>query len=117
METSGGNNPVAFPPALMTERQAAADQQHRPIAEVVRELVEEGLEERHRRAHVEQERLHARERGLLDTGQPLTEEYRQTIHEKISQGLHSLREGKGTDGKTFFTELYSELEALDQQGR
>jgi hypothetical protein len=103
METSRDNNPFGFPPALIAKLEAIADEQHRPIAELVRELVEE--------------RLHTLELDLLDDDPPMTDEYRQTIHEKISVGLQSLREGKGTDGNTFFTEMYSELEALEQQGR
>jgi len=37
---------VAIPPALVAEVQTIADEEHRPVADVLRDLVERGLGER-----------------------------------------------------------------------
>ena len=56
----------------------AANEEHRPVADVVRELVETGLGERLWKAHTENE-FPAGEIGLPDDDQPMTDEYRQTL--------------------------------------
>jgi len=72
-----------------------------------------------RQAHAERERQRAIELGIHDPtdDEPMTEDDRQTIREKIAQGLKSLREGKGTDGAAFFAEMYAELDELERQAR
>ncbi len=46
--TGESNNSFVLPPALLAEVEAAADAEHRPAADVVRDLVEAGLSERRR---------------------------------------------------------------------
>jgi len=94
---------LTIPPALAAEIKAAAESEHRPAADVVREALENYLENRRWQQHAEQELSRARELGLPDDDVPLTSEYRQTIREKITQGLQSLREGKVIDGEAFFS--------------
>ena len=112
----GNETDLAIPPALWAEIEAAADEQHRPAADVVREALEGYLEGRRWRRHSEGEQARALALGLSDDG-PLTGEYREAIRGKIAQGLRSLREGKGTDGETFFAEMEAEFEELERQGR
>jgi len=72
-----------------------------------------------RRAQAEQERQRAIELGIHDPAddEPMTEDDRQTIREKIARGLQSLREGRGTDSAAFFAEMYAELDELERQAR
>lgn len=118
MKPAGESNSFVLPPALLAEVEAAADEEHRPVADVVRELVEQGLSERRWKAHSEQEFRRARELGLPDAdNQPLSDEYRQTIRENIAQGMQSLREGKVTDGEAFMAKMNAELAELQRQGQ
>jgi hypothetical protein len=96
MKPTSESNPFVLPPALLAEVEAAADAEHRPVADVLRDVVERGLAERR---------------------QPLTDAYRQDLREKIAQGLQSLREGKGTDGEAFMARLDAELAEFERQGR
>ena len=117
MKPETSSNSFALPPALLAEVEAAADEEHRPVADVVRDLVERGLGERRWQAHGEQERQRARAAGLPDDDVPLTDAYRQTIRDKIAQGVQSLRAGEGTDGEAFMARMDAELAALERQGR
>jgi hypothetical protein len=45
MNPTGDNASLTLPPALLAEIQAEADREHRPAAEVLRDVVEHGLEE------------------------------------------------------------------------
>ena len=111
---------LAIPPALLAEVKAAAEQEHRPVADVLREVVEQGLADRRLwQAHVEREREQARASGIHEPADdlPMTDDDRQTLREKIAQGLKSLRDGKGADGASFFAQMYAELDELEQQGR
>lgn len=54
--------------------------------------------------------------GLPDDDVPLTEQHRQTMRDKIAQGVRSLREGNGTDGEAFFARMEADFEDLEQQG-
>jgi antitoxin ParD1/3/4 len=118
MKPTGESNSFVLPPALLAEVEAAADAEHRPVADVVRELVEQGLSERRWKAHSEEELRFARELGLPDAdGQPMSDEYRQTIREKIAQGMQSVREGRVTDGEAFMAKMNAELAALERQGQ
>jgi hypothetical protein len=117
MKPTGESNTFVLPPALLTELEAAANEEHRPVEDMVRDFVERGLGERRWKAHSEQELCRARELGLPDAdGQPMSDEYRQTVREKIAQGVRSLREGKGTDGETFMAQMMAELGELEHQG-
>jgi uncharacterized protein YicC (UPF0701 family) len=49
--------------------------------------------------------------------QALTDEYRQTLREKIAQGARSLREGRVTDGAAFMAQMDAELAELERQGQ
>ena len=117
MKPTGESNSFSLPPALLAEVAAAADEEHRPVADVVRDLVARGLSERRWKAHTEQEFRRARELGLPDDDQPMTVEYRQTLREKIAQGLASARAGKLVDGDAVFARIEAEMTALEQQGR
>jgi hypothetical protein len=59
----------------------------------------------------------ARELGLPGNDLPLTFAYRQTMREKIAQGVRSLRAGKGIDGEALFATMDAEFEELERQGR
>jgi hypothetical protein len=90
---------------------------NRPVADVLRDLVERGLGERRWKAQAEKEIQHGREQGLPDDALPLTDEYRQNLREKITEGLQSLRDGKSTDGEAFMARMDAELAELEKQGR
>jgi|SRR5271157_2414983 len=117
MKPTGESNPFVLPPALLAEVEAAADEEHRPVADVLRDLVERGLGERRWKAHSEQEFRHARELGLPDDDQPMTDEYRQALREKITQGLASARQGKLVDGDAVFARIEAEMVEFERQGR
>ena len=59
----------------------------------------------------------ARALGLPDDDQPLTDAYRQTLRDKIAQGLTSARQGKLVDGEAVFARIEAELVELDKQDR
>jgi hypothetical protein len=99
----------ALPPALLAEVAAAADEEHRPVADVMRELVERGLGARGSQAHAEKELQRARELGLPDDTQPITDEYRQTIREKIAAGMEDARQGRLVDGDAVFARIRTEM--------
>jgi hypothetical protein len=101
---------VSMPPALAAEVQTIADQEHRPVADVLRDLVERGLGERRWTLRADQELARARALGLTD-------EYRQTLREKIAQGAQSLREGRVTDGAVFMARMDDELAELERNDR
>ena len=109
MKTADGHDPLALPPALLAELEAAANEEHRPVADMARDLIERGLGERRWQAHAEKERQRAHALGLPDDDQPMTDEYRQAIRAKIAQGVQSLREGRVTDGPAFMARLDAEL--------
>ena len=118
METESHNN-ATLPPALLAEVEAAAEQEHRPAADLLRDLVEQGMVERRQwQAHAEQERQRARELGIHDAADeaPVLDEYRRSIREKIAQGVRSLKEGRFTDGEAFMTKMDAELAELEHQG-
>ena len=117
MKTAPDNTSLAIPPALLAEIQAEAEKEHRPAADVLRDVIEQGLQERRWRTHVESERQRAKDAGLPDDAIPLTDAYRQDLREKIAAGMRSLRQGKGTDGEAFMAQMDAELAALEQQGR
>jgi predicted transcriptional regulator len=73
------------PPDLLSELQAAAEEEHRAPSELVGEAVERYL--------VERRWFHKDE-----------------VHTKIAQGLESLRQGKGLDGEAVMAELLAELD-------
>jgi hypothetical protein len=107
---------LMIPPALVAEIQAAANDEHRPAVDVVRDALVGYLENR-RWQQREQDLQQARDLGLPDDDLPLTPEYRQTLHEKVAQGVRSLRAGQGTDGEAFFAKMDAEFEELERQGR
>jgi hypothetical protein len=120
MKPEPSPNTFDIPPALRAEIETAAEQENRPATGVLRDLVERGVaERRERQAHAARERQRAIDLGLHDPAddQPMSEEYRRCIQEKIVQGLKSLGEGKGTDGEALFAEMYAELDELERQGR
>lgn len=116
MESSNQSATLALPPDLLAEVEAIAEQEHRSAADLLRDLVQRGLAERWQ-ARAEREMAKARVLGIAEDDQPMTDEYRAIIREKIAAGLQSLREGKGTDGEAFFAEMYAELDELERQGR
>ncbi|HEY3847359.1 MAG TPA: hypothetical protein VGL95_09620 [Acetobacteraceae bacterium] len=113
---SDSDTQVSIPPALVTELQIAADEEHCSVTEVVLGALEGYLEARRWRLDADQELARARELGLPDDDVPLTPEHRQIIREKIVQGVRSLRAGKGTDGEAFFAKMEAEFEELARQG-
>ena len=120
MKSDDSPDGLAIPPALLAEIQAAAEQEHRPVAAVLRDVVAQGLAERREwQAHAEKERQRSSELGIHNPAddEPMADEYRQDIREKIAQGLKSLREGRFTDGETFMAKMDAELAELERQGR
>ena len=110
---------LSIPAALLAEINAAADEEHRPAGDVLRDLVEQGLIERRQwKAEAERETQRARELGIDDAAAelPISDEYRQNIREKIAQGVTSLREGRFTDGESFMATVDAELAGLERQG-
>lgn len=116
MKPDSLNIALALSPALLAEVEAAADEEHRPISDVLRDLVEYGLGERRWKVHAEKERQRGLEEGLPDDALPLTEAYRQGLREKIAEGVRSLREGDIVDGESFMADMEAELAALERQG-
>jgi hypothetical protein len=119
MKPTSDNKPLVLPAALMAEVEAAAEQEHRPVADLLREFVERGLDERRWQAHSGKELQRALEIGLSDAddGQRISEAYRQAIREKIAQGLASAREGRLVDGAAVFARIRTEMTELERQGR
>jgi hypothetical protein len=111
-----GDTAITVSTTLMAKIRAAADEEHRSTADVLREALELYLEERQWRLHSEHESACARELGLPDDEVVLTSDYRHTMRDKIAQGLRSLREGEGSDGEAFLARLDAEFEELEQQG-
>jgi predicted transcriptional regulator len=109
--------PLAIPPDLLAEIQADAEKERRPAADVLRDALERGLDARRWEAHSGQEFQRARALGLPDTDQPTTSEYRQTLREKIAQGLASARAGEFVDGDAVFARIEAEMVALERKGR
>ena len=110
---------LSIPPELVAEIQAEADRERRPALDVLRDVLERGLSERRSQAQALQELRRAREQGVLDDEgeQPMSDEYRQTIRERIAQGVRSLREGRVSDGAAFMARMDAELAELERQGR
>jgi predicted transcriptional regulator len=108
---------LTIPPALAAEIKTVAENEHRPAADVLREVLESYLESRRWQRHAEQELSRARKLGLPDDDVPLTSEYRQTIREKIAQGLQSARQGRLVDGEAVFARIDVEVDELERQRR
>jgi predicted transcriptional regulator len=119
MKPTSDSDSFVLPPALLAEVVAAADEEHRPVADVVRDLVERGLGSRRWQVDAEKEWQRARALGLHDTDddQPMTDAYRQIVREKIAAGMASLRAGRVTDGESFMARMDAELAELEQQGK
>ncbi len=107
---------IVLPPALLAEVEEAARQAHLPVAELVRELVEQGLGARQWITHVENERQRARTLGLPEGEAAALGVDAPSAEACIAKGMHSLREGRSTDGDTFMAELDFELAELERQG-
>jgi len=112
MKATANNNSVLLPEALWPEAEAAAVDEHRPVDDVVRDLIEQGLNARRWKLHVAQEHARADALGLPEDNVPLTDDYRRIIRVKIAQGVQSLRDGKGADGETFMAAMDAELAEL-----
>ena len=107
---------LTIPPALVAELQAVADAEHRPLDDVVRDVIEHGLGERWQ-LHAEHEWQQARDLGLPNDDQPLTGAYRRRIREKIAAGIRSAGEGRLVDGEAVFARIFAELDEREGQGR
>lgn len=116
MRSTANDNSVVLPEALWAEVEAAAVDEHRPVDEVVRDLIEQGLNERRWKLHAAQEYGRARAMDLPEDDAALTDDYRRIARAKIAQGVQSLRDGKGTDGETFMAAMDAELAELERQG-
>jgi metal-responsive CopG/Arc/MetJ family transcriptional regulator len=73
---------IALPSTLVAEVRTIADEEHRPAADVLRDLLEGALAERRWKAEEERELVRAREFGLPDDTVPLTDEYRRVIRDE-----------------------------------
>lgn len=108
---------IPLPPTLVAEVRTIANEEHRPAADVLRDLVECALAERRWKAEEEQTFARARELGLPDDDAPLTDEYRRTIREKIAEGLTSARSGRLVDGEAAFARIFARIDEDDRQGQ
>lgn len=111
-----GDSSLSIPMPLAAEIQAAADREHRPAVDFVRDALASYLEHRSWRLHAEQETTRARALGLAEDAAPLTPAYRQTMRDKIAQGLQSLREGRAIDGEAVFAEMEAEFQEMEGRG-
>jgi hypothetical protein len=85
MKPTGENNSFVLPPALLAEVEAAADEEHRPVADVVRELVETRLSERRRSEILS--RVDVAEASLArGEGIAITQESVRQLAEDVKQG-------------------------------
>jgi hypothetical protein len=116
MEASMQDIRVSLPPLLRAEVEEAARQAHLPVAELVRELVAQGLGARQWIMHVENERERARTLGLPEGEAAALGVDAPSAEACIAKGMHSLREGRSSDGDTFMAELDVELAELERQG-
>jgi hypothetical protein len=116
MKFTASDNSVVLPEALWAEVEAAAVDERRPVNDVVRDLIEQGLNERRWKLHAAQEQRRARAMDLPEDDAPLTDDYRRIISAKIARGVQSLRDGKGTDGESFMAAMEAELAELERQG-
>jgi hypothetical protein len=119
MESQPSPTSLAIPPDLLAKIQAAAEEAHRSAGDMLRDVIERGLNAGAWQAHVAKEYQRAHEVGILEQGdgKPITDEYRQVIREKIARGVHSLREGRMTDGAAFMARMDAELAELERQGQ
>jgi Arc/MetJ-type ribon-helix-helix transcriptional regulator len=108
---------IPLPSTLVAEVRTIADEEHRPAADVLRDLVAAALAERRWKAEEEQELARAREFGLPDDTVPLTDEYRRVIREKIAEGFASARSGRLADGETIFDRIFADLDEDGRQGQ
>ena len=111
---TGRDTQVSIPPALVSKLRAVAEQEHRSTAAVVADALENYLEARRWQLDAEQELAHARALGLPDDDVLVTPEFRQSIRQKITQGVRSLRDGKGADGEAFFARMEAEFDELER---
>ena len=109
---SGSQAKLRLSESLAAEIQAAADEEHRPAAEVLRDAVIGYLENRRWRLD-EEDLRQARALGLADEDARPTDEYRRSIDDKIAQGLVSAPEGRLVDGEAVFIRIDAKLGALE----
>lgn len=64
MKTGGTNNEFPLPDILLAEVQAAAEEEHRPTSDIVREAVERYLKQRHASANTSVAKNGETEKGL-----------------------------------------------------
>jgi hypothetical protein len=77
MKPSSDMEPVPIPSALYAEMKATAEQEHRPIADLIREAVERYLEDRRWQKLLAYGQQRARSLGLTEADVPrLIAEYR-----------------------------------------
>ena len=107
---------VAIPAALMAEMEAAADEEHRPVADVLRDAVDGYLENRRWRL-AEEDLKTAHKLGLTEDDMSPTDEYRRSIRDKIAAGLASAKAGRLTDGEAVFVRIEAELSGLEAKER
>ena len=70
MKAAGDTDPFTLPPALLAEVQAAADEDHRPAGDVLRDVVEQGLEDRRWRKLLAYGAAQAKSLGLTEADVP-----------------------------------------------
>jgi hypothetical protein len=113
---SSGESGLTISATLAAEIQAAAGEEHRPAADVLKDAVTGYLENRRWRLREENLRQ-ARKLGLADDAGSMTDEYRRAIAEKIAEGIEQARQGRLVDGNTVFVRIEAELGALETESR
>lgn len=86
MKPTGENTPFVLPPSLLAEVEAAANEEHRPVADVLRDLVERGLKDRRWEAHAGKE--HRRVRTVFKT-QDLSDDELKALTEGAMDARHN----------------------------
>jgi hypothetical protein len=78
MKASVDNLPLVLPPALAAEVEAAAAEEHRPVLDVLQDVIERGLEERRWQRLLAYGAGHARALGVTEEDVPrLIAEFRE----------------------------------------
>jgi hypothetical protein len=110
------NTDLLIPATLAAEIEAAANEENRPVADVLRDAVVGYLENRRWRS-AEEDPQTARKLGLAEDDSPPSDEYRRSISDKIAVGVASAKQGHLVDGEAVFVRVEAELRTLEAKER
>lgn len=105
---------LVIPATLAAEIAAAADEENRPVADVLQDAVIGYLE--NRRWRLKEEDLQtATKLGLAEDDVTPADEYRRSSSDKITVALASAKQGRRVDGETVFVRIEAELRAIEDK--